>query len=117
MNKNSAVYKSIRSCYYGIKDAPKNYKKYRDTRSIKKFKNKYNGQTCFVIGNGPSMRFADLDRIHALGIASFACNKIYLGFQETQWRPTFYFISDSKIIKDVNIKTYTGDAVGAAGAC
>lgn len=79
------------------------YKKKRDTYSIKKFKNKFIGKTCFIIGNGPSMTFRDLDRINELNVPSFACNKIYLGFDETKWRPTFYFISDNKIIKDVDI--------------
>ncbi len=103
MNKNSYIYQAVRSCYYGVKNAPKTFKKYLDTRSIKRFHNRYIGQTCFIIGNGPSMTFKDLDRIQELKIASFACNKIYLGFNETLWRPTFYFVSDNKIIKDIDI--------------
>lgn len=79
------------------------FQRNKETKSIKKFKDLHKNGICFIIGNGPSMTFKDLDRINELNIPSFACNKIYLGFDETKWRPTYYFISDSRIIKDVDI--------------
>lgn len=75
-------------------------KKY--TSSLKNFKNLYKGEDCFIIGNGPSMTMEDLDTIHRLQVKSFACNKIYLAFDKTEWRPDFYLASDKKIISDVN---------------
>ena len=102
MKKNSIIYKSIRSVYYGIKGLPHNLKLKYDTRLIKKFKDIHKGETCFVIGNGPSMRYEDLDTIHKLDIRSFACNKIFLAFNDTDWRPDYFFVSDSKILKDIN---------------
>ena len=103
MNKESIIYKSVRSCYYGIKNAPQNFQRYLDTRSIKKYHNKHLGQTCFIVGNGPSMTFEDLNKIHELDVPSFACNKIFLAFDNTKWRPTYYFVSDTKILADVDM--------------
>lgn len=100
MNKNNRIYKSIRYGYYCIKNLPYNTKLKYDTRSIKKFKDIHKGETCFVIGNGPSMRYEDLDTIHKLNIRSFACNKIFLAFKDTVWRPDYFFASDSKILKE-----------------
>ena len=101
MNKENILYKALRSCYYFVINLPHNIRLYIDTYSTKKFKNSHSGETCFIIGNGPSMRYSDLDKIHQLGISSFACNKIYLAFKDTKWRPDYYFVSDSKILKDV----------------
>lgn len=103
MNKESIIYKSVRSCYYGINNAPQNFQRYLDTRSIKKYHNKHLGQTCFIVGNGPSMTFEDLNKIHELDVPSFACNKIFLAFDNTKWRPTYYFVSDTKILADVDM--------------
>ena len=82
-----------------------NIAKSLDTRSLKRFRDKHKGESCFVIGNGPSMTFADLDRIHELKVPSFACNKIFLGFKNTDWRPDYFFVSDTKIIKDIDVES------------
>lgn len=55
-------------------------------------KNRHAGGRAFVIGNGPSLRMEDLNRLK--GEISFACNKIYLAFSETDWRPTYYTVED-----------------------
>ena len=98
--KDNIIYQLVRKLYFGIKTAPFRIKKYIDTRSIKRFKNICKGETCFVIGNGPSMRVEDLDKIHYLNIKSFACNKIFLIFNETKWRPNYFLASDRKIISE-----------------
>ena len=48
---------------------------------------------CFVIGNGTSLRAADLDLI--VGQPSIACNRISLIYPETKWRPTVYIHPES----------------------
>ena len=52
------------------------------------------GRRCFVVGNGPSLTVADLDRIACSGDISIASNKIFLAFADTQWRPTIYTVAD-----------------------
>jgi hypothetical protein len=57
--------------------------------------NIHQGKRCFVIGNGPSLRIADLDRLK--GEITFASNKITLAFTETDWRPTYYTVCDAVV--------------------
>ena len=58
-----------------------------------RYKDKHLGQRCFIIGNGPSLKAKDLDKIK--GEFSFGANMIYKIFPETNWRPTYYFVEDS----------------------
>ena len=48
---------------------------------------------CFVIGNGTSLKTADLDLIAKQ--PSIACNRINLIYPETKWRPTIYVHPES----------------------
>ena len=102
--KETKLYQGIRKIYFGSIRLPYNIKKAKDTASLKQFKDVHKGETCFIIGNGPSMTVEDLDKIHELGVKSFACNKIFLVFDETKWRPDYYFVSDSKIVKDIDFE-------------
>ena len=97
--KNTRIYKGIRYLYYSIKNFPKNTKLYIDTKDIKRFFNKHNGEKCFIIGNGPSLKVEDLVNIQNHGYKTFACNRIYLAFKQTSWRPDYYFMSDEKLIE------------------
>ncbi len=56
------------------------------------FKNKLSGKRLFIIGNGPSLKIKDLDRLQ--GEITFATNEIYGVYEKTRWWPTFYFIED-----------------------
>ena len=55
-------------------------------------RDKYRGSRAFVIGNGPSLQIDDLDKLS--GEVSLASNKIYLAFEKTLWRPTYFTIAD-----------------------
>ena len=61
------------------------------------FKNRHRGERCFIIGNGPSLRIEDLDRLK--GETTFAANKIYLAFPQTEWRPSYYVVEDDLLIQ------------------
>ena len=102
--KETSLYQGIRRTYFAIRKLPYNIKKSIDTSSLKQFKDIHKGEACFVIGNGPSMTVEDLNKIHELGVKSFACNKIFLVFDETKWRPDYFFVSDSKIVKDIDFE-------------
>lgn len=102
--KETKYYQDIRKIYFAIKNLPYNIKKSIDTISMKQFKDIHKGATCFIVGNGPSMTVDDLNKIHELGIKSFACNKIFLVFDDTKWRPDYFFVSDSKIVKDIDFE-------------
>lgn len=64
----------------------------RDQAYWHKLKNRYRGQRGWVIGNGPSLKVEDLDRLQ--GEVSIASNKIYLAFEKTRWRPTLLTVVD-----------------------
>ena len=55
---------------------------------------------CFIIGNGPSLTDSDLQRLMQLGEVTFACNSLIKLFDEKQFRPTYYFAQDNKVILD-----------------
>lgn len=69
----------------------KNYELYE---KLKKYKDKYKNKKCFIVGNGPSLKIDDLNRIYRNNICSFGLNLIYKMFSDTIWRPTFLAISD-----------------------
>lgn len=72
---------------------------------IKQAKNRHQGERCFIIGNGPSLRIQDLERLQ--NEITFASNSIYLCFDQTNWRPTYYTFIDAggyeKLSKDRKI--------------
>ncbi len=69
-------------------------------RHLSKYKNKHLGESCFVIGTGPSLKVSDLERIGKENIVSFASNKLYLLYDKTEWRPDYYVIVDRRIFDE-----------------
>jgi len=69
-----------------------------DITSIMSFKNKYKGNRCFVIGNGPSLNKLDLSKLE--NEFTFAVNGIFYKTDEIGFRPTFFMVEDSHVIKD-----------------
>jgi len=64
--------------------------------ALKKFRNKHLNKRCFIIGNGPSLKAEDLDKMN--NEITFAFNRIYYIFDQTNWRPTYYCSEDEKTI-------------------
>ena len=62
-------------------------------------KNSHKGRRGFVIGNGPSLTMSDLDAL--VDEVTIASNKIYLAFNKTAWRPTYYTIADPLVWEKV----------------
>jgi hypothetical protein len=61
-------------------------------------KNRYLRKRCFIVGNGPSLTWHDLDLISKE--KTFASNKIYLSYANTIFRPTFYTVIDSYVFEN-----------------
>jgi uncharacterized Rossmann fold enzyme len=53
---------------------------------------------CFIIGNGPSLNQTNLDLLD--GEVTFATNGIFLKFEDTRFRPTFYVVEDHLVGED-----------------
>ena len=77
------------------------YKNYQERFAVplKKIKNIHKGERCFVIGNGPSLTADDLTCLK--NEYTFASNMIYRLFDKTEWRPTYYCISDQGVLAKV----------------
>lgn len=84
----------------------------KNRQKMGKFKDAYKGKRCFVIGNGPSLRAEDLDRIK--DEYSFASNRIYEIYRRTDWRPTFYCNQDEEVLLSMGDNLY--DAVAQSQA-
>lgn len=72
---------------------------------IKEFKNKHNGERCFIVATGPSLTIEDLEKLK--GEICFSMNSIVLALSKTKWRPTYFGIQDmyvyEKIRKEVDL--------------
>lgn len=68
-------------------------------KKISRLKNVYAGKRCFLLGNGPSLKVQDIDRLFQNNDICFAANKIYLIFDQTLWRPDFYFFIDDSFLE------------------
>jgi hypothetical protein len=78
----------------------KNFYKTKYGQIIKSFKDKHKGKRCFVLGNGPSLSAADLNRLKSADEITFATNRVFKIFEQTDWRPTYYVSEDELILKD-----------------
>lgn len=68
---------------------------HENEKALLALRDSYLGERCFVIGNGPSLTWADLEMLR--NEFTFASNKIYLSFDFTRFRPSFYTVIDSYV--------------------
>jgi hypothetical protein len=69
-------------------------------QKISKFKDRHKGEKCFIVATGPSLRMEDLDILKQYGERSIGVNRIYLAFEQTQWRPDYYIVCDMYCIEE-----------------
>ncbi len=73
------------------------YLKNRDIcNQLKKYKGIHKGERCFIIGTGPSLTVSDLEKLK--GEITFASNRIFEIYSQTDWRPTYYMNQDYQLI-------------------
>jgi hypothetical protein len=66
-------------------------------KRLKLYQNKFQGQRCFIIGNGPSLKNTDLSKLK--GEYSFGLNRIYLLFPELSFSTTFLVVVNDLVIE------------------
>lgn len=71
-----------------------------DSAYIYRHKQKFEGMRCFIVGNGPSLKVEDLDRLRTE--YTFASNGIVHLFNKTEWRPNWYMVVDKIIINQMD---------------
>jgi len=97
MNIKKNVKDILRPTYYKLMQ-PKIDKMCKQTESrLQAYHNLYSGRRCFIIGNGPSLRIPDLESLS--NEITFAFNRVYVLFENTKWRPTFYLCQDPTIYR------------------
>ena len=69
-----------------------------DSDELAGFYNAYQGKRCFIIGNGPSLNKNDLSLLE--NEYSFGVNSFYYKTRETGFRPFFYVVEDSSVMKE-----------------
>ncbi len=66
-------------------------------RRLAALKNRYRGQRAFILGNGPSLRRTDVQRLrHEF---TFGLNRVYLAFPEWGFRTTFLVAVNDLVIE------------------
>jgi hypothetical protein len=66
-------------------------------RRLRQYHNIHHGKRCFVLGNGPSLKQTDLSLLE--GEFSFATNRIYLGFDKSPFRPSYYVCCNELVVE------------------
>ncbi|SER11175.1 Glycosyltransferase like family 2 [Thalassovita gelatinovora] len=69
-----------------------------DTEDLRALHNQFQGERCFIIGNGPSLNKHDLSLLE--GEYSFGVNSFYYKTRDSGFRPTFYVVEDSSVMKE-----------------
>ena len=86
INLDKIIIYENQNIFYDIYEDIIHWKKY--TNKIKRFFRIHEDERCFIIGNGPSLRIEDLEKLKRE--FTFASNSIYALYQFTDWRPTYY---------------------------
>jgi len=69
-----------------------------DSRQIRHLYNKFQGEKCVIIGNGPSLNKCDLGLIQ--NEFTFGVNGIFYKYEEVGFKPTFYVVEDPHVMRD-----------------
>jgi len=69
-----------------------------DREIIDSLRGAHVGETCVIVGNGPSLNKTDLTLLNDQVV--FASNAIFLLFDEVQWRPRYYAAVDTRFVPD-----------------
>ena len=69
----------------------------KNREAIKRFQGIHNGERCFIVANGPSLLKTNLDLL--ANEITFGLNRIYLNFDKSSFRPTYYVSVNELILE------------------
>lgn len=69
----------------------------KSQKKLQALRNAHQGKRCFIVGNGPSLTAADLEKLR--GEICFGTHRVFNIFPETDWRPTYYCAQDHSLIQ------------------
>ena len=76
---------------------------FKHTQDLSRFKNIHQGESCFIIGNGPSLNKMDLSLLE--GCFTFGLNKIYLLFDKIDFRVN-YHVAVNRLVIDQSLEQF-----------
>lgn len=99
--KGNLLIRFLLSPYFNIKrkKEDKEYLGSLDSQKLKLYKDIHKGKRCFIIGNGPSLRAEDLNKLS--DEITLCGNRIYEIFDKTKWRPTYFFCIDNDGMEEI----------------
>lgn len=71
-------------------------KKYSN-KNLVKYKNIHKGERCFIIATGPSLTLEDIETLKNNNEITFGINSCVKLFDKTNWRPTYYCVTDGRV--------------------
>jgi len=69
-----------------------------DRQAMAELRDTHRGQTCVIIGNGPSLNKIDFALLP--GVATFGVNSLFLARDRMGFDPTFYVVEDTAVMAD-----------------
>jgi hypothetical protein len=66
-------------------------------RELDALRDRYKGQRCFIIGNGPSLRQTDMSKLR--NEITFGMNRFYLAFPELGFSTTYFVLVNDLVIE------------------
>lgn len=70
---------------------------WNNDKALLALKDIHRGERCFIVGNGPSLKVEDLHLLQ--DEFTLASNRIWLAFDQTAWRPTYYTLCDMVVAR------------------
>lgn len=102
--QNTNIYRfADRSVFYWISAQSCDLQPYLKRLENLKLGRQESLKRCFIIGNGPSLRIQDLERL--TNDYTMATNAILKCFSQTDWRPNCYFVEDPATV-DYHVLPY-----------
>lgn len=74
------------------------YIHFKNHKVLRSYKNKHQGKRCFIIGNGPSLRYEDLECLK--DDITLVSNSFIKILNKLSYTPTYYFAQDASVVKD-----------------
>ena len=76
---------------YDITDQEESYY----NKKIVEYKDIHKGESCFIVGHGPSLQERDLDVLEENHVISFSMNCAFKIMDKTNWKPDYYVAMDN----------------------
>ncbi|MZI95804.1 DUF115 domain-containing protein [Vibrio sp. CAIM 722] len=68
--------------------------------NLNRLKNLHKGKSCILIGNGPSVKYSDLDKINSSNSIKFVFNRFHKAYENIDFTPNYTVVIDPYFIRD-----------------